>query len=131
MKQGKSIRSVRFGLRFKFSLILGAAVVFVAVMIGLLAYTQYTAKIRNEILRLGSTILNGTREDAGTYLRTVKMLRRPADYGLTPYRTYTLSRQSAKALKGMADYFASIVVRESILDIAYCIVVDWKDVSTD
>lgn len=131
MKKTAKIRAVRFGLRYKISLIIAAAAILVAGMTGMAVIYQHQIKIRKEMLRMSSTVMQGGMQSAAVYLRLKKILNRPYELNIAQWQIPYLVQNRDKALRKTAEYFSSIIREQNLLDIAYLISFDWPDVDAD
>ena len=129
MARKVAIRKVRFGIRLKISIIMILGIAFASALIGLAVYNQHESKIKDTILRLSGTILKGAAEDAEQYLRLTQYLNKAKD--LKPKQRAAVVKVIGESQKSMAGYFSSIIKKEEILDIAFLVDVDWKDVNVN
>ncbi|HOW81677.1 MAG TPA: PP2C family protein-serine/threonine phosphatase [Spirochaetota bacterium] len=129
MARKVAIRKVRFGIRLKISIIMILGIAFASALIGLAVYNQHESKIKDTILRLSGTILKGAAEDAEQYLRLTQYLDKAKD--LKPRQRAAVVKAIGESQKSMAGYFSSIIKKEEILDIAFLVDVDWRDVNVN
>jgi serine phosphatase RsbU (regulator of sigma subunit) len=130
-KKTIKVRAVRFGLRYKISLIIAAAAVLVAGMMSMAVISQYQTKIKNEMLRMSSTIMQGGMQSAAVYLRLTKILNSTREPSLPPHQVPVLIKDRENSLVKTAEYFSSIIREQNLLDIAYLITFDWPDIDAD
>ena len=139
MKKKIKIRGVIFGIRFKFSVIIILAVLFVSVLIGFTLVNQHENKIKESLVQQGGTILEGISDQATLFLSTKHTLSSDQGTQLAPAVKTRMTRQQTEALKKMSQYFASVIGKEAlkekdkgrILDIAYMVDCTWKGIGTD
>ena len=138
-KKKFKIRKVIFGIRFKFSIIIILAVLFVSVLIGFALLNQHETKIKDSLQRQGATILEGISDEARLYLLNRHVLASEQGMRLPPKMQALMAADQADALKKISKYFSSVVGKEAakekekerILDIAYMIDINWKDIGID
>ncbi|MBN1531323.1 MAG: SpoIIE family protein phosphatase [Spirochaetes bacterium] len=121
------IRKIRFGIRFKFSVIMIAGVAFTSALIGMAVFKQQEQNINNSIRKWGTGILKIPMDNAQRLLQAEHVLYSPGGRNLTPHQINTLSRQMGEAKRELGEYFSSIVRREPGIDIAFIIRVNWND----
>lgn len=137
MRTKIQVRRIIFGIRFKFSIIIILAVLFVSVLIGIALLNQHEKKIRDIQQQQGSTILEGISDQAILFLSNKHALSSDQAYQLTPSIKAAMGKQQSEALKKISNYFASVVGKEAlkendrILDIAFMIDCNWKGPGTD
>ncbi len=124
----RKIRPVVFGIRFKFSVIMIAGMTFVSGLIGFALYNQHIRKINDSMKRLSGTVLKGASDPAAQYLRNKDTL---ISKNSSAARKYAARTGLRKSLKKMNTYFASVIGKEKILDIAFIIDIDWNDPEFD
>jgi serine phosphatase RsbU (regulator of sigma subunit) len=133
------IRKVIFGIRFKFSIIIILAVLFVSTLIGFVLLNQQESKIKDALQRQGTTILEGISDEARLYLSNGHLLSSEKAMTLSPKILDRIAEEQNEAMKKMSDYFASVIGKEvakekendRILDIAYLIDINWKDIGVE
>lgn len=133
------VRKIIFGIRFKFSIIIILAVLFVSVLIGFALLNQHEKKIKDTLQRQGTTILDGISDEARLFLTNKHSLSSEPGSPLSPAVKNNMTKQQTEALKKMSDYFSSVIGKEvlkdrdkdRILDIAYMVDFNWKDIGVD
>jgi serine phosphatase RsbU (regulator of sigma subunit) len=133
------IRRVLFGIRFKFSIIIILAVVFVSVLIGFALINQHEERTRDSLQRQGTTILNGIADQAQVFLHHKHLLYAPLQAPLSPYLANVMRKEQDDAMKKMSAYFASVFGKEvaktnpqdRLLDIAFIIDINWQGPDVD
>jgi serine phosphatase RsbU (regulator of sigma subunit) len=138
-KKKLKIRKVLFGIRYKFSIIIILAVVFVSVLIGFALINQHEEKTRDSLLRQGTTILNGIADQAQLFLHHKHVLSAPFQTPISPALANSIRKEQADAIKKMSEYFASVVgkdidkanKRDRLLDIAFIIDINWHGPGVD
>jgi serine phosphatase RsbU (regulator of sigma subunit) len=133
------IRKIIFGIRFKFSIIIILAVLFVSILIGFALLNQHETKIKDTLQRQGATILEGISDEARLYLLNGHFLASEQGLRLSPKLQLLMAKEQADALTKMSKYFSSVVGKEAakekekerILDIAYMIDINWKDIDVE
>jgi serine phosphatase RsbU (regulator of sigma subunit) len=133
------IRKVIFGIRFKFSIIIILAVLFVSTLIGFVLLNQQETKIKDALQRQGSTILEGISDEARIYLSNGHFLSSEKAMSLSPNTLDRMAKEQDEAVKKMSEYFASLIGKEvakekendRILDIAFLIDINWKDIGVE
>ena len=126
-KKKFNIRKVIFGIRFKFSIIIILAVLFVSTLIGFVLLNQQETKIKDALQRQGSTILEGISDEARIYLSNGHFLSSEKAMTLSPNTLDRMVKEQDEAVKKMSEYFASLIGKEvakekendRILDIAF------------
>lgn len=131
MAKKLKVRTIVFGIRFKFSIVMISAVVLVSALIGFPLIYEHEKKIIDTLNLLGSTTLNGIADEARTYLNSKHRLLAPYKHPLTPGQKVWLSEAMKKSEKEMSRYFSSVVMKEPLLDIAFIIDISWKDIGVD
>ena len=134
-----TIRKIIFGIRFKFSIIIILAVLFVSTLIGFVLLNQQETKIKDALQRQGTTILEGISDEARLYLFNGHFLSSEKAMSLSPKTLDRMVKEQDEAVKKMSVYFASVVGKEvekekendRILDIAYLIDISWKDIGVE
>ena len=121
----KKVRKIRFGIRFKFSIVMIASMIFVALLIGVAVFNQQENKIRNSLQFLGSTILKGAQKDAEIYLNSKHILYSKEGRALKDNQRKRLIDKIKNSNKNMQQYFSSVVNKEKILDIAFLVDIKW------
>jgi serine phosphatase RsbU (regulator of sigma subunit) len=127
----EKIRTIRFGIRFKFSVIMIAGVAFTSALLALAVFSQQERKIGDSIQKWGKAILESPTEDVQRLLTAEQTLYTPKGRRMTPQQNGALARQAAEARKELGDYFSTIVRKEPGIDIAYLISVRWNDARVD
>jgi len=133
------IRKIIFGIRFKFSIIIILAVLFVSTLIGFALLNQHETKIKDTLQRQGATILEGISDEARIYLLNGHFLSSEKGMSLPLKIQERVAKEQDEALKKMSAYFSSVVGKEvakekeneRILDIAYLIDISWKDIGVE
>lgn len=127
-KKFKNVRKIRFGLRYKFSIVIIAGIAFVSTLIGLAVFNQHQLEIQEEMHRLGEIILKGSADDAQKHLYYDYIIDKNRKKDLSDKKIKDLKDKRKESLLKAADYFAGIVKKEKFLDIAFLIKVNWKDI---
>lgn len=138
-KKKIQIRRIIFGIRFKFSIIIILAVLFVSVLIGFALLNQHEKKIQDTLQQQGATILEGISDQAQLFLSNKHALSSEQGPPLSPAVKTLMTRQQTEALKKMSLYFSSVVGKEAlkeqdkdrVLDIAFMIDCNWKGPDID
>ena len=135
------VRRVLFGIRFKFSIIIILAVVFVSVLIGFALINQHEERTRDSLQRQGITILNGIADQAQLFLHHKHVLYAPLQAPPMPVQANSLRKEQDEAQKKMSAYFASVFGKEvanaktkkndRLLDIAFIIDINWLGPDVD
>ncbi|HOT43360.1 MAG TPA: SpoIIE family protein phosphatase [Spirochaetota bacterium] len=133
------IRRIIFGIRFKFSIIIILAVLFVSVLIGFSLLNQHEKKIKDSLQQQGATILEGISDEAQIFLSNKHALVSDQGQPITPAQKAQMAKQQAAALKKISQYFSSIVGKEAlkekdkdrILDIAFMVDCNWRNIGID
>lgn len=131
MARKLKVRTIVFGIRFKFSIVMISAVVLVSALIGFPLIYEHEKKIIDTLNRLGSTTLNGIADEARMYLFSKHRLLEPQRPPLTKGQIAGLFALMNKSEKEMSRYFSSVVNKEPLLDIAFIIDITWKDINVD
>jgi serine phosphatase RsbU (regulator of sigma subunit) len=131
MAKKKPVRKIRFGIRLKISFIMILGIAFTSALIGLAVYNQHENKIKSTIMRLSGTIIRGAVESAETFLNASRALSSAESRDMPRKDRDKTARDMADARKQMGEYFSSIIKKEDILDIAFIIETNWKDVDVD
>lgn len=127
----QKIRRVRFGIRFKFSLIMIAGVSFTALLIALGVFNQQEKQVNESIMKWGMTFLKEPTDKAALFLLKEQLLFSKKAAHLNPWEraaAVKLMNDSRNSLKG---YFSSTVQKEHGIDIAFLISTRWSDLKTD
>jgi serine phosphatase RsbU (regulator of sigma subunit) len=133
------IRRIIFGIRFKFSIIIILAVLFVSVLIGFALLNQHEKKIKDNLQQQGATILEGISDQAQIFLSNKHALSSDQGQPITPAQKALMAKQQTEALKKISQYFSSVVGKEAlkekdkdrILDIAFMVDCNWKNIGID
>ncbi len=133
------IRRIIFGIRFKFSIIIIFAVLLVSVLIGFTLLHQHEKKIKDSLQQQGSTILEGISDQTRLFLTNKHSLSSEQGSTLSAAHKTLITKQQAEALKKISQYFSSVVGKEAlkendrdrVLDIAFMIDCNWKDIDVD
>ncbi len=133
------IRRIIFGIRFKFSIIIILAVLFVSVLIGFALLNQHEKKIKDSLQQQGATILEGISDQVQIFLSNKHALSSEQGPQLSPAVRIIMARQQTEALKRISQYFSSVVGKEAlkdqnkdrILDIAFMVDCNWVDIGVD
>ena len=125
----KKARTVRFGIRFKFSLIMIAGVTFTAGVLALAIFKQQEKTVNESLLKWGTSILNAPRENSERFLKAEQLLYSGAAAGLSPWQRFALAGQMNESRKRNQAYFSSIVGKEPGIDIAFLISIRWSDLN--
>ncbi|HOO71965.1 MAG TPA: SpoIIE family protein phosphatase [Spirochaetota bacterium] len=131
MAKKASVRKIRFGIRLKISIIMILGIAFASSLIGLAVYNQHENKIKETILQLSGTILKGASDNAETYLRITQFLSTEKAAELNRRQKTEFIKKIDDSQKEMTEYFSSIIKKEDILDIAFLIDIDWKDINVN
>lgn len=123
------IRKIVFGIRFKLSLVMILAILFVSLLIGLAVYKQQERKIEDAMLRLGTTTLQGVSDLAQQYLNNKHILAKTKE--LTAAQKMKKYKDQNDILKKLAQYFTSVVRKDAILDFTFLVDITWKDIGVD
>lgn len=126
------IRKVRFGIRLKLSLAMIGGIMLVVVLVLGAVFSQYEESLEDRMGRVGEAVLNGAAFDLSRYLQWrqnyIHALQKGGYNGVQlqnmnkAYRTY---------LDNVKDYYSTVIPKDSLLDIAFVIDVNWKDVEFD
>jgi serine phosphatase RsbU (regulator of sigma subunit) len=127
----KKVRKIIFGIRFKFSLVMIIAVVFVSILLGLALYHQHEKKFQDAMLRLGATTLKGAADAAHQYLQYTHLLDSEKAKHLSRYQRSAIEKRRRDALIAMGQYFSAVIKKEKILDISFLIDIRWRDIDVD
>ncbi len=133
------IRKIIFGIRFKFSIIIILAVLFVSVLIGFALLNQHEKKIKDNLQQHGATILEGISDQAQIFLANKQALASDQGQPIPPAQKALMATQQTEALKKISQYFSSVVGKEAlkdkdkdrILDIAFMVDCNLNDAGID
>ncbi len=123
------IRTIRFGIRIKFTIVLIAAIGFCAGLLVFAVFNQNERKITDSIRKISGTILNSAAPDAELYLKSLHQI---ADAYAEPGH---LNKMKINVLNGIkkSSYYSlkksvsAAVKSEKMIDIMYCINIKWRD----
>lgn len=99
------IRKIIFGIRFKFSIIIILAVLFVSVLIGFALLNQHEKKIKDNLQQHGATILEGISDQAQIFLANKQALASDQGQPIPPAQKALMATQQTEALKKSASTF--------------------------
>ncbi|MCP4137902.1 MAG: SpoIIE family protein phosphatase [bacterium] len=121
----KKIRKVRFGIRFKFSVIMMAGIFFASVLIALAVFKQHERKIKSSMLKQGAIVLKGAVDPSEKYLKIRHFLNSEEAKELSPEQRNAKYKSLQESFKGITGYFSSLGKKVDILDIAFLIDTHW------
>ncbi|MCU0846450.1 MAG: SpoIIE family protein phosphatase [Spirochaetes bacterium] len=125
----RQVRQIRFGIRFKFTLILIAAITFVTAIISFAVFNQNENKIKAAMLRMAAITLKGSSESVENYLQSSNALKTAETKKLTAQQKTALINLKNESYKSMTKYFPSVIGKDRILDIPFLIEIDWTDIN--
>ena len=125
------IRKVVFGIQFKFTLVMIAALGFVSLLITIAIYNQHEKKILDTMRLLGTASLNGAAKDAQIYFSNKHLLYSDKSRKFSPGMKRVLFKQKNDSLKNMIKYFSSEIKKEKILDVAFFVDNRSTDINAD
>jgi len=127
MKKKAKIRSVRFGIRAKFSLIMIAGIALATIFIGITLFNQQKQKVQEEMISRGSIILKNIIPQTQQYFNTKDFLQSPGSKKLKRKKQKIVIKKNRESFTAVADYIDSYVSKDRMLDIAFLININLKN----
>jgi len=121
------MRKIRFGIRFRITGVIMLSVIFASSLIGLALYNAQVKSNREEMLRLGGTILKGGMEYARSYFNNNYLLheeRKKSESSKAKLKLYAEKRK--ESFRSVMEHFPEMVKREKLLDISFLVEKDIK-----
>jgi serine phosphatase RsbU (regulator of sigma subunit) len=120
-KKLKNVRTLRFGLRFQFSIVLILATVLTTTTITYIIFKKNEQSILSEITRFSGAILKGAKRNAKRYLYFDREIRNSIYTDISNQLKRNYRSQRIEEIDEIQQYFPSIISKESILDHAFLI----------
>ncbi len=116
------MKKIKFGIRFKITGVIMASVILASTIIGLALYNAQVKSNREDMLRLGGTILKGGIEFARSYLNLQNKIQqiRSGD-SASGKEIKKLSKEKNDNFKLLMEHFPEMVKREKLLDISFIV----------